>query len=165
MNRNKKMILKPITACFALCMLSFFNSASANVSFSGTLVEPPPCTINGGKTITIDFEKVAVNKVDGVNYRKPVNYTITCDAGAPGWVMMLSLKGTAAGFEPAAVQSSVANLGIKVFQNGAPFVINTRMVINPSKPPILEAVPIKKNSSTLSGGSFTAAATLLAEYL
>ncbi len=52
----------------------------ANLTFSGTLNEPPPCTIDAGNTIEVDFGDVGVKRVDGVKYRKAVPYTINCGA-------------------------------------------------------------------------------------
>ena len=139
-------------------------TASANLSFIGTLVEPPLCTINNGNTLTIDFKEVGVNKVDGVNYRLPMNYTITCAGSTLPWEMILSVKGTATSFESSAVQTSVTDLGVQLLQNGQPFKLNTPIVINPASPPALEAVPVKRPGTTLKSGGFNAAATLLAEY-
>ena len=114
--------------------------------------------------LTIDFKDVGVNKVDGINYRLPMNYTITCAGSTLPWEMVLTVKGTASSFESAAVQSSVTDLGIKLLQNGQPFQLNTPIVINPATPPALEAVPVKRPGSTLKSGGFSAAATLMAEY-
>ena len=151
-------------ALLVLCTAGINASASANLAFTGTLVEPPLCTINNGNTLTIDFKDVGVNKVDGINYRLPMNYTITCAGSTLPWDMVLTVKGTASSFESAAVQSSVTDLGIKLLQNGQPFQLNTPIVINPATPPALEAVPVKRPGSTLKSGGFSAAATLMAEY-
>lgn len=148
----------------AVCAVGMNSYVYANLAFNGTLVEPPPCTINDGNTITIDFKDVGVNKVDGVNYRLPVNYTIKCAGSTLPWEMVLTVKGVATTFDGAAVQSSVSDLGIRILQNGTAFNLNTPMVINPSTPPVLEAVPVKLPGSTLKSGGFNAAATLLAEY-
>lgn len=144
--------------------LGLCHSAMANVAFNGTLIEPPPCTINGGSTIEVDFKEVGISKVDGEQYRQPVNYTITCSTDTLPWEMILTVQGTATPFEASAVQSSVVDLGIKLLQNGIPLELNKPLVITPSSPPVLEAVPIKRPGSTLSPGGFTASATLLANY-
>ena len=151
-------------ALFALFVLGYCNSAVANLTFNGTLNEPPPCTINGGSAIEIDFKNVGINKVDGANYLKPVNYVITCSPGTLPWEMVLTIKGAATSFEPSALQSSVADLGIQLLQNGVPFNLNTLLPINPSTPPVLEAVPVKRSGAVLGPGGFTASATLLAEF-
>ncbi len=152
------------SALLALFALGYGTSALANLTFDGTLNEPAPCTINSGSNIEIDFDDVGVNKVDGQNYRKAVNYTITCNAGTLPWQMMLSVRGAATTFESTALQSSVADLGIRLLQNGVPMELNTQLPITPATPPVLEAVPIKRSGTSLQPGGFSASATLLAEF-
>ncbi|WP_232462764.1 fimbrial protein, partial [Pseudomonas fragi] len=103
-------------------------------------------------------------KVDGVNYRKPLAYTLSCTAGTLPWEMLLKVQGVATTFDSSAVVSSVSGLGIKILRNGVPFTLNTPLLINPASPPVLEAVPIKSAASTLAPGGFSASATLLAYY-
>lgn len=139
--------------------------AADNMLFRGILIEPPPCTINDGGMVDVDFgERVGINKVNGVNYLKPVDYRITCESGATGLEMTLTLSGTETGYDKAAVQTDMADLGIKVLQNGAPFTLNTPLSIDPQNPPVLEAVPVKTPGATLTEGAFVATATLKAEY-
>lgn len=152
------------SALCALLVLGYGNSAVANLTFDGTLNEPPPCIINGGSAIEVDFKDVGINKVDGVNYLKSVNYVITCSPDTLPWEMVLMIQGAATSFEPSALQSSVADLGIQLLQNGVPFNLNTLLPINPSAPPVLEAVPVKRPGAALETGGFAASATLLAEF-
>ena len=98
-----------------------------------------------------------------MNNRQAVNYTINCTAGTLPWAMRLTVQGTATTFDTAAVQSSVTGLGIRLLRDGVPFVLNTPVLINPSSPPLLQAVPVKYGGS-LSPVGFTASATLLAYY-
>lgn len=151
-------------ALFAVLSIGLCSGVTANLAFKGTLIEPPPCTINSGSSIEIDFKEVGVSKVDGENYREQVNYSITCSTGTLPWEMVLTIKGTTTTFEPAAVQSSVADLGVKLLQNGQPLRLNTALIIHPATPPVLEAVPVKRPGATLDPGGFTASVTLLAEY-
>ncbi|MFJ2334797.1 fimbrial protein [Pseudomonas helleri] len=144
--------------------LGLCSNATANVAFNGTLIEPPPCTINGGSTIEVDFKEVGISKVDGEHYRESVNYAITCSTDTLPWEMILTVRGTPTGFDSSAVQSSVVDLGIRLLQNGIPLELNTPLIITPSSPPVLEAVPVKRLGSTLAPGGFTASATLLANY-
>ena len=154
----------PSPVVLTVLSMALCSTATANVAFNGTLIEPPPCTINGGSTIEVDFKEVGISKVDGEHYRQPVNYTITCSTDTLPWEMILTVRGSATPFEPSAVQSSVVDLGIQLLQNGKPMELNTPFVIAPSSPPVLEAVPVKRPGSTLAPGGFTASATLLANY-
>lgn len=148
----------------AFCSIGFCSAASANLTFRGTLNEPPPCTIDAGSTIEIDFGDVGTMRVDGVKYRKGVGYTISCGTDTLPWALKLSVNGTATTFDSSAVQTSVPALGIRLFQNNVPFLLNTPFEITMSSPPILEVVPVKQPGATLAPASFTAVATLLAEY-
>lgn len=137
----------------------------ADMTFHGTLIAPPPCRINDGERVDVDFgDRVGINKVDGVNYRMPVNYQITCEEGGSGWVMSLSLSGTATGFDGEALQTDKADLGIRVYRNDVPFTPNSAVEIDPASPPRLEAVPVKRAGATLTEGAFEAWATLQADY-
>ncbi|ARB30166.1 fimbrial protein [Pseudomonas tolaasii] len=151
-------------ALLAMCSLGLCSGVSANLTFSGTLNEPPPCTIDAGNTIEVDFGDVGVKRVDGVKYRRGVGYTISCGPATLPWELKLSINGTAAAFDGAAVQTSVPALGIRLFQNSVPFRLNTPLDISLSSPPVLEVVPVKQPGAVLLPARFTAVATLLAEY-
>lgn len=151
-------------ALLALCTMGLCSTASANLTFSGTLNEPPPCTIDGGNTIEVDFGDIGVKKVDGVQHRKGVGYTISCGPDALPWQLKLSVNGTPTTYDNAAVQTNVPALGIRVYQNNVPFQLNTPLDITLPSPPTLEVVPVKQPGSTLAPARFAAVATLLAEY-
>lgn len=139
---------------------------NADMTFRGTLIETPPCTINDGNQVDVDFgERVGVNKVDGVNYRQMLNYQITCEEGGSGtWALTLNLSGTATGFDGQALQTNKENLGIRIYQNDQPFTPESSLAIDLANPPRLEAVPVKNAGSTLAEGAFEAWATLQAVY-
>lgn len=137
-----------------------------DMTFRGTLIEPPPCTINDGERVDVDFgERIGINKVDGVNYRQIMNYQITCNnAGSGSWALTLSLTGAAAGFDEQALQTNKTDLGIRVYQNDKPFTPGSSLAIDISNPPRLEAVPVKREGATLTEGAFESWATLRADY-
>lgn len=149
---------------------STLTQAADNMSFHGTLIAPPPCTIsnglNDGSKIDVDFgERIGINKVDGINYRRTVDYRIRCEEGAGKWDMTLIITGTATGFDEAAVQTQQkADLGIRLYQNGQPFILNQALPVDPNNLPVLEAVPVKAPGNTLTEGAFEATATLQAVY-
>ncbi|MCK6187393.1 fimbrial protein [Pseudomonas sp. EYE_354] len=158
------MTIRQQRALLFLCAIGLCGGASANVTFSGTLNEPPPCTIDGGDTIEVDFGDVGVKRVDGVRYRKHVGYTIRCGTDTLPWALKLSVNGTPTTFDGSAVQTSAPALGIRVFQDNQPFALNTPLDITLSSPPTLEVVPVQQPGAILSPTGFTAVATLLAEY-
>ena len=151
-------------ALLALWSLGLCSGASANLTFSGTLNEPPPCTIDAGNTIEVDFGDVGIKRVDGVKYRRGVGYTISCGADTLPWQLKLSVNGTATAYDRSAVQTSVPAFGIRIYQNNLPFQLNTPLDISLSSPPVLEVVPVKQPGATLLPARFAAVATLLAEY-
>lgn len=154
----------PQRTLLGLCCFDFFSAASANLTFNGTLNEPPPCTIDSGSTIEVDFGDVGTKRVDGVKYRRAVGYTIRCGASTLPWLLKLSVKGAETTFDNAALQTTAPDLGIRLYQNNAPFRLNTPLDISLAAPPTLEVVPVKRPGSVLKAQGFTAVATLLAEY-
>lgn len=161
---NRPMTLSPRRALLALCSIGLCSSVSANLTFSGTLNEPPPCTIDAGNRIEVDFGDVGIKRVDGVKYRKGVGYTINCGTDTLPWALKLSINGTPTAYDGAAVQTSAPELGIRIFQNNLPFQLNTPLDITLASPPVLEVVPVKRPGAVLAPARFTAVATLLAEY-
>lgn len=137
---------------------------STDINFHGTLISPPPCEINEGNDINVPFGDIGINKVDGVNYLKTLDYTVTCDESTEPWSMYLTLTGEMTSYDTAAVNTSAQGLGIKVFQGGRPFTLGEPVPVNPTALPVLTAVPVKDPSATLTEGDFVGTATLKAEY-
>lgn len=144
------------------------STASTSMALSGTLVAAPSCTIQNGERIDINFgTNIASSKVDGVNYKQPLNYTVTCQGGTSGAVVKLSLTATGSAFDTNAIQTSIEDLGIRVYQSGPPltlFELNSSVQIDPDNPPNLEVVPVKKPGVRLQATVFEAWATLQADY-
>lgn len=137
-----------------------------NMVFHGFLISPFPCKINDDSRIDVNFgERIGISKVDGVNYLQPMNYQITCEGGSSGiGSLTLSLNGSSAEFDKDALSTTKADLGIRIYQNGQPFTPNSTLSIDLAQPPRLEAVPVKKEGSKLTEGTFEAWATLRADY-
>lgn len=134
------------------------------MQFRGTLIEPPPCTINDDGVIDVDFgDRVGINKVDGVNYRQTIGYRITCEPGIGKWDMMLRLNGTATSFDEAAVQTNHRYLGIRIYQNAAPFKVGSSLPIDPQAAGAGSGAG-RQGGETLTEGAFDATATLQADY-
>ncbi len=165
---NRLRIRQPARcALFALCAaLSMTVSAAetAIVTVMVTVIAPPPCVINGNRTIDVDFGNVTTTDVNGENYLRTVNYTLECDSGAPK-AMKMAIMGTPTLFDNSALQTNVTDFGIALRANGMPLPINNGW-INFTWPnnPVLQAVPVKRAGVALKGGGFRAGATLLADY-
>ncbi|UNX72890.1 fimbrial protein [Klebsiella aerogenes] len=154
-----------IRSQFSALLLLWSISAVAieNMTFTGTLVAPPPCEVNNGSTIDVPFNEIGIDSVDGINHRRDVPYTLSCNAD-PKWSMTLTLSGPVSSFDTATLQTNVDALGIKVYINGLPFELDKPFPVDIAALPRIEAVPVKSPGSTLSEQVFEVSATLQAEY-
>lgn len=136
---------------------------SATVTVKVTVVIPPPCVINGNNPIEVNFGYVDSTKVNGVNYRIPLDYILSCEALEKN-AMQLQIQGASSEFDETALMSSIPELGIRLQSGDSMLPLNTWLkFIYPNKP-ALYVVPVKKIDATLPGGEFTAAATLKLAY-
>lgn len=153
-------------ALMVLLSSSFAAQAADNITFHGTLISPPNCTISNGKTIEVAFGNVLINKIDGTHYMQDVPYEITCDSTVrdDSMTMTLTLSGSATDFNQAAVGTSVQGLGIEIRQDDKPFTLGSTITVNESAIPVLKAVPVKKSGADLTEGDFDASAILQVDY-
>lgn len=157
-----------ITAIVGTATL-FSNSAlalnkTATVNVSVTIFAAPPCVINGNNTINVDFgDTVLTSDIDGIQYMKPVTYTLNCTSAASN-ALKLSIKGNGASFDSSVLKTSNSSLGIKLIRNGQAFPLNTTSNFTYPNIPVLQAVPVKQTNATLSTGYFSGTATLVVEY-
>lgn len=142
-------------------------SKTVNMKLTVVINAPPPCTVTGG---TVEFGDVMTTKVNGENYLQAVGYSLSCN-GRLSDFLKLQIQGTAITINGESVlQTDVPNLGIRL-QNAA-----DRSVIplgsgiwlpfqyTGSSGPEIQAVPVKSNGVTLTGGAFNAGATLVVDY-
>ncbi|QLR78161.1 fimbrial protein [Citrobacter freundii] len=140
---------------------------TVNMKLTVVINAPPPCTVTGG---TVEFGDVLTTKVDGVNFLQPVGYSLSCN-GRLSDFLKLQIQGTAITINGESVlKTNVPNLGIRL-QNVA-----DKSVIPPGSVawlpfqytggsgPAIQAVPVKTNGVTLTGGAFNAGATLVVDY-
>lgn len=137
-----------------------------NLNFHGTLITPPDCTINNDKTIEVDFSKIIIDKINGVNYIVDVPWTLTCESSVRSDLLAFTLSyiGTATSFSPDAVATNVKGLGIELQQDGQIFSPGSTITITEIALPVLKAVPVKDTNAALVEGAFEAYATLRIEY-
>ena len=160
-------MIKPFAARLAIAcgaaLLPLCEGVMAQVSVSirGVILAPPPCVINAGSTLNVPFgDDLMTTRIDGVNYRRGVPYTLTCGP-QPSNNMKITLQGTGAGFGSAYLGTSKSDLGIKLLLNGAAWPLNNAVNFTYPTLPVIEAVPVKNPGSTLTGGAFSASATLV----
>ncbi|MDW5500123.1 fimbrial protein [Pseudomonas lundensis] len=157
----------PHRLILALSVISFAASAAdqgTRVNITATVVAPPPCVINEGRTIDVDFGKVGVNRIDGTRYMQRLNYSIKCEFLDNTRQLKMKIMGTGAAFDAHVLNSNISGLGIKLLADGKAFNINTPLSIDYTKPPTLDAVPVKSSALALKDGDFTSGATMLVDY-
>ncbi|WP_338479774.1 fimbrial protein [Pseudomonas trivialis] len=138
--------------------------ANTNLIIRAVIIAPPPCVINGGGTLDVPFgNDLQTSRVDGVNYRRNVPYTVTCDSPFSN-ALTLELRGTGAAFDSRVLSTRKPDLGVKLFVNGGDWPLNTRVNFTHPNFPQVQAVPVKRAGSRLTGGAFDAAATLVVDY-
>lgn len=151
-----------------LALLGGTASAQAvDVTFGGTLVAPPPCAINANQPITVDFgNEMLAGRVDGSAYEEPITYSMDCTTALPITnALKMMFEGNTAGFDPTVLVTSKAEVGLELRRDGVKQSINTWFNFDATgSHPVLTAVPVKAPASTVSGGTFTATATLTVDY-
>ncbi|MCK7268878.1 fimbrial protein [Enterobacter cloacae] len=143
-------------------------AANADISFHGTLLKTPACRINNDDAIYVNFgDALSINKVQSGIYRAAIPIEIECDGSSASWGLRLSVSGILAEFdsENATLVSDQQNaLGVKIYHNGSPVVIDEKITLNHSGANELEAVLVQKDGVKLADGIFSATASLRAEY-
>ncbi|KAA6175439.1 MULTISPECIES: fimbrial protein [Pseudomonas] len=138
--------------------------ADTNLTIRAVIIAPPPCVINNGSTLNVPFgNDLLTSRVDGVNYRRDVPYTVRCDSPFSN-ALTLELKGTGAAFDNRVLVTRKPDLGVKLFVNGADWPLNTAVNFTYPNFPVMQAVPVKRAGSKLTGGAFDATATLVVDY-
>ncbi|MEL5519727.1 fimbrial protein [Serratia bockelmannii] len=144
----------PMLACAA---------PSATVTVKVTVVAPPPCVINDDRPVEVEFGDVMTTRVDGDNYKMPVNYTLSCTGGTSN-AMKLQVKGNGAAFDATVLQTNKTGLGIELRQGDGKLAVNSWLNFTYPNKPELWAVPVKQAGTTLTGGEFSAGATMAVDY-
>lgn len=151
-----------IGSCFVTSQ-ALADASTATVTVKVTVISEP-CVINNSNPIVVNFgDDLLTTEVNGSNYIQPVNYTLSCpDATSDD--LKMTISGTGAGFDDNVLQGSQPSLGIKILSDGNIMPVNHALNFNRNTPPVLKAVPVKDPAGKLTGGSFTASATMSVEY-
>lgn len=139
-----------------------------NLALKGTLITPPSCILNGDSTLEISFgESIRIKSVPDGLYRQAVNPGLECDGSNLAWNLVLTVAGTAAGFDnesATVVTAEQADLGVKLYIDDAAFELNKAYKVNGQTLPKIEAVLVQREGAELDEGDFTARVTLRAEF-
>lgn len=143
---------------------SLAQAASTTVSVAVTIVAPPPCVINKNNLIEVNFgNDVMTTRIDGSYKKQPVVYSAGC-INALNNAMKMQIQGTGASFDSDVLKTNRDDLGVALLRNGNRQPINAWVNFTYPVLPTFEAVPVKRAGATLSGGAFSAGATMMVEY-
>jgi type 1 fimbria pilin len=165
----KHLIRERWRPCLAGLLLAATGSAlagsSATLTVKVTVIAGPPCVINNNGVINVNFNNVPTDEVDGIHHEVPINYPLDC-TGATKQALKLKISGAGATFDLNVLKTTNDNLGIQLLQGGskAHLAPDTPLNFTNGQPPALYAVLVKNNNATLSGGPFSAGATLTIDY-
>ncbi|MGG4661834.1 fimbrial protein [Providencia vermicola] len=141
------------------------GSNIAQITVKVTILSPPPCTINHNQPIEVDFGDVMTTRVDGKNYRMPINYTLDCTSLEKNTLRMLIMGNTVnLGQATNALETNIPNFGIGLERGTTAFNINTPLDFTFPNQPTLYAVPMKKDGVTLQTGGFTSSSVMQVTY-
>jgi type 1 fimbria pilin len=141
--------------------LSASTPTNGAIKITGTVVLPPPCTVNNDKPIDIEFGDVRTDLIDGETYgSQPVPVSISCQSN-PSSQLQLKMEGVASPLKDSVLATSVNGLGIRMLCNGNDFALNSPVNVNKGDSFVITAVPYTRDSKALEAGEFTAVATLV----
>ncbi|MDK2633229.1 fimbrial protein [Pantoea stewartii subsp. indologenes] len=170
MNRFYELSFLIVQMAFVGVMNLFFLTPSyastTNVVFSGTLLDSPPCIVNDGKNIVVDFgEELMTTRIDGKEYRKKIDFTLDCTSAISSKQRVkISGNTTLFGFDGEVLSTPKDGLGIAIYLNDVRYVLGEWINFNVPAVPEFYAVPQKKDNVKLSGGEFHAMASLIVDY-
>ncbi len=164
---RSKQIDQAVYACVLTALMGSLSvQAEDNMRFKGTLIAPPPCVINGGTVIEVNFgDDLVTSRIDGINYRKDIEYSLDCRNAGTNTVKM-QVKGTGASFDGTVLATvERKDLGIGLLTGSATKMnINSWINVQFGDTPRLRAVPVKAEGSQLQSGTFSSGATMMIEY-
>lgn len=153
----------------ALLTMLTASAAQAEIAtyFHGYLLESPPCVVNGGEQIVVDFgEEVMTTRVDGQQYRERIDFTLDCSAAISSkQKVRISGSTTTEGFDGTVLSTPKAGLGLALWHDEVRYAPGEWLAFDADETlPVLYAVPVKATGATLSGGSFSVLASLVVDY-
>ncbi|MEB6534945.1 fimbrial protein [Pantoea stewartii] len=157
--------------CLFPCAVdAYFYSAGAGIIyirlFSGTLLDSPPCVINDGGNIIVDFgDELMTTRIDSEHYRKKIEFTLDCSS-ATNSKQRVRISGdtSASGFNGEVLATPKAGLGIAIYHDNVRYSPGEWIDFNAPSLPTFYAVPQKQDNIKLTGGEFHVTASLVIDY-
>lgn len=148
---------------------TYVNASVGNgtkIEFSGRLFETSACRLNGGKSIEVDFGRMNVTQIDGVNFAVIKVLPFECDPNGAASVRVLI--SAAASVRHNVVKTNKENLGIAFYDilNGNDIPLNQFIDIDLGFGHLaLRMTPVKeKSTSPLRDGGFLANVIIITQY-
>lgn len=171
MNNDRQKVSTVVSwgACVMLLLpLWSYASNVAQVTVKVTIVAPPPCTINNNQPIEVNFGDVMTTRIDGLNYRKPVDYSLDCPQDQLlKNALKLQIQGTGinlGGATSVLEVPGVPDFGIQLQHETSALNVNEWLNFDYPNVPNLYAVPVMKSGASLNAGAFSASSTMKVEY-
>lgn len=138
--------------------------AEDNMSFSGTLINAPNCTVNGNNRIDVNFgDSIVTREVDGLKYSQPVEYDLDCTSIAVNG-LTVAVRGNPAAFGTGLIAAGRAGLAIQLWSNDKPIANGETVPFTWPTKPVLRATPVAQDNTTLTAGTFSSTASLVLNY-
>ncbi|EAQ1076791.1 fimbrial protein [Salmonella enterica] len=161
-----------------LLMSGNVGAAEVGVHITGTLTIPP-CTINSGQVINVNFGNVLVTDLSNVSYHKKTTVSVACPyyKGTP-WVKVNGTQLSGAGDN--VLSTNISGFGIALYQGDGVSIPLHLNGVSPYGAQIISgfsgkgtangtftftAVPYKVGTDQLSGGDFSATASMTITYI
>lgn len=141
------------------------NIGTVKINVTGTVIVTASCKIGGANPIKVEYGDVYISEISGDNYRKNINYGVSCQGDGAGKTIQLQIQGSGSTFDGNLLRTDANGLGIKILHDGAQMELNKWYNLDPQSPPKLEGILVKQHGATFNNGQeFNAAATLKVAY-
>lgn len=131
----------------------------------GTVNRPPPCVINMGNVIDVNFGEVLINRIQGDYYTVNVDYGLDCSA-ADNNMLTMSVSGLKASFGADLIETDVKNLGIRINNSQGAMQLTKAYPFDPHQGKVpITATLVKNGNVALVAGGFKATAMMTIDYL
>lgn len=159
-----KILLHLISGVLAVLLFTRSIAEAATVKVKVTIIAPPPCTINNGLPIEVEFGEIMTTRLDGNQYSTPVDYSLDCSTAVTN-ALKIQVRGNSASFgDGKLLRTNKEGLGIRLLWGDNEMPINIWGDFTYPNIPKLRAVPVKRAEAMLTEGEFTASATLQVSY-
>lgn len=183
MSIMKKNMPKMLGGGLLLLAAGSVSAVDVTVNITGEIVIPP-CTVNNGQTIEVDFGDVPVTDVTNSQFRQKKDVAVTCTyyQGTP-YIKVTGTQLTGAGTN--VLSTNISNFGIALYQGdgvGTPLVLGngtsggSEYIGYPVTSGLsgtgtasgiftFTAAPYKTGSAELAAGTFSATASMSITYM